>query len=227
MELDGHCFEQLRKSSKTGVNPKAFKLPNATVARLYTCVPSVQGGYSSPTHDVDNFRPLSRFRPADLQQALTHLGHVKIQGVEAREDPGGRDPPRFRDKGQVCYDAWTRDYSSEITYGKWRKEYKRGRPMVLRGLSLRCTPDRILRDSKVKSCMIVNCETGTQRHGTLREFFEDFAQGSEKFEKVKVRWSHFLSLVCFTDISLRTGPPSKGLRRSCQSSTPRYWRGCP
>jgi hypothetical protein len=190
MALDDRCFQRLREASKTGVNPKGLKLPNALAKRLLACVPSSANLSSSRTHDIINFRPVSRFHPVELQQACVHLCSVKEDENQHKKNWDQGERSRYEDNRQVNYPLWTRKLSEGITPGKVRKQYKLGRPMVLSDIDIRCTPEDIVKNSLEKSCTIVNCETGQERRTTLAEFFKGFQEASETSEKVKVRRSH-------------------------------------
>jgi hypothetical protein len=281
-ELCAPCLRDLAETSNSGVNPLAFTLPDAAVARLATCVPHVQGSNRPVMHAASAFRPITRFRLEELQQASEDLRSVETDAqvkarskarVDAKTDaqaevkakaaiaamaeltaevtaeakvqakaaakaeieaaarakakskvmaratakatakaeamgeaglnanPGTKfetgldDPPSSKAYlYQVPQKALSRGpftfklgEKKNASYGPFRKQWAAGRPMIVSNIQLRCSPARILSESKQQRCRIVDCETGDERRGNLAEFFKDFNGLGGRLEKVKVR----------------------------------------
>jgi hypothetical protein len=288
-ELCNPCLRDLAETSNSGVNPEAFKLPNAAVSRLATCVPHVKGPGRPVIHAAGELRPITRFRPAELQQAIEDLRKVETApqvAAEARAradakfdamaeakvahmaestakaeakakakaeakaeiESAARDKARVKAKARASAkakakaeatgqstlhadstadsnsaanldptaepgpgldnpsallearlyqapkkvlnrDAFTFHLSGNksMPYAPFRKQWGEGRPIIIRNVQVRCSPQRILRESLQQNCSIVNCETSVERRGTLTKFFKHFDKVSNRVEKVKVR----------------------------------------
>jgi hypothetical protein len=238
-ELCDPCHRDIAETSTSGVNPLAFTLPDAAVNRLVTCVPHVQGSDQPIIHAANEFRPITRFRPEELHEAMDHLCNVETEiqieaqvkaraaakpkvkaqaiaggGAELEADPdcnpeffhdpdsdrnfdnldskNAWDPKRHLHKAPeeaLNLDACTfhLDGKKSPPYGPFRKAWKDGNPMVIRGVKLRCLPSRILAESRRKRCSIVDCETGLESPGSLTKFFAKFDQDNAQIGKVKVR----------------------------------------
>jgi hypothetical protein len=110
----------------------------------------------------------------------------------------------------------------DTTYKQFRRKWAAGSPILVHNFEVRCSPARILDESKQQRCSIVDCETSVERKGTLAGFFKGFNKVSKRLEKVKVGslglplWS----LTRLRHVILRTGHPRMALKRLCPSYMP-------
>lgn len=149
-------------------------------------------------HQAKDFSPMTRFCKTELE--------LVIKEMEELLDSAGPDPPRLEDEilgtdgeatpddqlGSLPIHRILRFKHGELSHDIFSKLWAKGKPLVVTGLlprfKINWTPEHFVEHHASKGCLVIHCQSDTNKRITVGEFFEGFGkyEGRKDCWKLKV-----------------------------------------